>query len=267
MPTVNSEIKRIIAEKDAGIIDAMEAMREMLVELQRQVQDEIGRAATGSWDAYQLKQMLNAIDRQISNYDAAFKKEISKKLDEIWGKGHDLVESSLSVSGIYTGFSIPGSLLKTLKEHAFYRIDGLTDDAWQKMRGELSLGILGGKTPQEVSKAIGKNLTDPSIFSSLDARAEAITKTEMGRVFSKSAQEWMEEAAGHVDGLEKQWLHAGHPRVPRPTHLAANGQHVPVNEPFMVGGIELMFPMDPNADISETINCSCDSVPYHERWQ
>jgi hypothetical protein len=137
----------------------------------------------------------------------------------------------------------------------FHKIEGLSDSAWDKIRGELTLGIMGGKTPQEVAKAIGMNLEDPSIFTSIAARAEVITKMEIGRTFSTAAEKRMEDADKYVDGLEKQWRHVGHPMKPRLTHLAADGQHVLVNEPFDIGGVEMMYPRDPAAPLDETINC------------
>ncbi|TAN61056.1 hypothetical protein EPN18_07415 [bacterium] len=196
------------------------------------------------------------------------KTEISGLIDDAGQMGIEMVDAPLSAAGIYTGFNISKSSMERLamKDFAGHVTQNLYGDAWSKIKSELTLGVLGGKTPQEVSKAIGANLTDPSIFTSLDARAEAITKTELGRAFSMAAQSRMEEAAGYVDGLEKQWLHAGHPRMARPYHLALNGYHVPVDEPFLVGNVAMMYPRDPKAPIGEVINCGCDHVPYHVRW-
>lgn len=267
MPKVNSTIKKILKEKDAGILTGTEAMNGILVDLQKQVQGELGGAALGSWDAYQLKRMLDAIERQTADFQTKAKKEIGTSLDASWETGRALIEESLKVAGIYTGFNISTSSLNALKDFTFHKIDGLADDAWYKIKGELTLGVLGGKTPAEVANAIGKNLTDKSIFSSISARAEAITKTEMGRVFSTATQSRMAEAAQYVEGLEKQWIHAGHPKAARPTHVAAAGQHVPWNEPFLIGSIPMMFPRDPKAPIGEVINCGCDHVPWHESWQ
>lgn len=267
MPTVNAEIKRILREKDAGIIDGIEAVRELLQELQRQTLNELGKAATGSWDAYQLKNMIREIERQTANFDTRAKKEIGNYLDDMWELGKESVYKPLAVAGMYTGFGISKSSLEALKDYTFGKISGLADDAFVKIKGELTLGVLGGKTPQEVAAAIGRNLDDPSIFATIDARAEAITKTEMGRVFSKSAQTRMEEAAQYVDGLEKQWIHGGHPKMPRPYHLALDGHHIPVDEPFDVGGVTMMYPRDPAAPIGEVINCGCSHAPWHERWQ
>jgi len=255
MPTVNSEILRILKDKDRAIKTGTQAMLGILEETRKQIIKEIGGAAITEWDAYHLKQMLGAVESQIGNFSAKAKVEAGGLLNDAWGKGQTLVDTPLAVSGIYTGFHLSTSSLDALKDFAFHKIDGLSASAWDKIQGELTLGVLGGKTPQEVASAIGKNLKDPSIFTSIARRAEVITQMEMGRVFSTATELRMEQAAEHVDDLEKQWRHVGHPKVPRPSHLAADGDHVPVDEPFDIGGIKMMYPRDPGAPIEETINC------------
>lgn len=266
MPSVNSEIRRILKEKDRAIKTGTRAMLDVLKELQRQTLDEIGRAAITEWDAYHLKEMLNSIEHQIDNFAAKGKAEADGLLEESWGMGRNLVDIPLAEAGIYTGFRLSTSVLDTLKDFTFHKIEGLSEAAWDKIRGELTLGVMGGKTPQEVAKAVGTNLTDRSIFTSIARRAEVITQMEMGRVFSTATELRMEEAADHVDGLEKMWRHVGHPKVPRSSHLAADGQHVPVNESFNIGGVQMMYPRDPGAPIDETINCGCDHIPFHASW-
>jgi len=264
--TVNSVIARIIKEKNTAIKSGTRAMLEILQKLQDEVLHELGQAAITEWDSYRLKQMLSSIEHQVENFEAKAKAEAEGFLEESWGLGRNLVDVPLGEAGIYTGFHLSTSVLDTLKDFTFHKVEGLSNSAWDRIQSELTLGVMGGKTPQEVAKAIGKNLKDPSIFTSIGARAEVITKTEMGRVFSQAAELRMEQAAEYVQGLEKQWRHVGHPKVPRPTHLEADGQHVPVDESFNIGGVPMMFPRDPAAPIDETINCGCDHVPYHARW-
>lgn len=266
MPKANFIIEEILRKKDAGVRTGIETMLSILKELQRQVLAELGQAAIGSWDFHHLKKMLNSLERQIANFDLQAKKEISGRLDDMWEEGKQLVESPLTASGLYAGFNLSTSSLKVLKDFTFNKISGVSGDAMNKIKSELTLGVLAGKTPQEVAKAIGMNLSEPSIFTSVGARAEAITKTEMGRVFSKAAQERLEDASQYVEGLRKMWRHAGHPRVARPYHRAMHGYHVAVNEPFLVGNIAMMFPRDPKAPASEVINCGCDHVPYMPGW-
>lgn len=49
----------------------------------------------------------------------------------------------------------------------------------------------------------------------------------------------------------------------RPAHIAANGQIVPINQPFIVGGERLITPgdMSSGASVGNVINCNC-SVQY-----
>ncbi|MFZ2053614.1 MAG: phage minor head protein [Candidatus Aminicenantales bacterium] len=255
MATVNATIKRILKDKDRAIRTGAESMLDLLEELRRQTVNELGKAALTEWKTYHLNQMLSEIESQIRSYTSKARAEAGGLLDESWNLGKTLVDAPLNQLGVSTGFALSKTLLDTLKDFTFHKIEGLSESAWDKIRGELTLGVMGGKTPQEVAAAIGKNLDDPSIFGSIARRAEVITKTEMGRVFSTAAEKRMEDAAEYVDGLEKQWRHVGHPMKPRPSHLAADGQHVPVDEPFNIGGVLMMYPRDPAAPIEETINC------------
>ncbi len=63
-------------------------------------------------------------------------------------------------------------------------------------------------------------------------------------------------ATGDRQIQTKIWLTAGDSAV-RPTHAAAEGQTVPVNQSFHVGGSLLSFPGDPGGALSEILNCRC----------
>lgn len=55
---------------------------------------------------------------------------------------------------------------------------------------------------------------------------------------------------------EKTWVSRDDDRV-RFTHQVADGQTRPVNVPFVVGGVEMMYPKDPSAPPQEVVNCRC----------
>lgn len=67
---------------------------------------------------------------------------------------------------------------------------------------------------------------------------------------------------------KKKWLTSRDARVRRPTksspfdHAAAEGQTVPVDQPFIVSGEQLMYPGDGSmgASIGSLINCRCTCV-------
>jgi hypothetical protein len=61
--------------------------------------------------------------------------------------------------------------------------------------------------------------------------------------------------------LGKGWRHIPVARVPRVSHMLADGQVVKPDQPFVVGGEELMYPRDPSGSADNTINCSCLVYP------
>lgn len=62
----------------------------------------------------------------------------------------------------------------------------------------------------------------------------------------------------------KRWVTRQDDRV-RHTHREANGQTVPVGDPFVVGGFRLQYPGDRAAELGETANCRCVLVGVKER--
>lgn len=55
---------------------------------------------------------------------------------------------------------------------------------------------------------------------------------------------------------EQVWVTQGDSRV-RPAHAAADGQQVPLEKEFDVGGELLRYPRDPAGSAGNTINCRC----------
>ncbi len=69
----------------------------------------------------------------------------------------------------------------------------------------------------------------------------------------------IEQAAGVLPGLKKQWRRSGKPGS-RIAHDAVDGQIREAARPFSVGGATLMYPRDPAGPAAETINCGCQSL-------
>jgi len=60
-------------------------------------------------------------------------------------------------------------------------------------------------------------------------------------------------AAGYTS---KRWI-SHHDKLVRPSHLAANGQTVPMSASFSVGSSSLLYPGDPMGSPGERENCRC----------
>lgn len=62
---------------------------------------------------------------------------------------------------------------------------------------------------------------------------------------------------GAPEGARKRWQHRSDDRV-RTAHRTAGGQVRPLDEPFTVGGAQLMYPGDPSGPADQTLNCRCE---------
>ncbi len=223
--------------------------------------------AVTDWQAYHLPQLKNAIERAMNEFGDKYNINLRNAQKEFWDLGVDFTDLPLREIGIWQAIpSIDTTILGIMQDYTSDLVKGLSRDAVRQIQNEISMGLMGQKTPYDVMKGIGANLKDPSIFKSIAARAETITRTEAGRVLEAANQSRREKAAEVIPGLKKQWLHGETAKVPRITHIAANGQIRDVNEPFMVGGEALIYPRDPAGSAKNTINCGCYSLPYHDDW-
>lgn len=87
-----------------------------------------------------------------------------------------------------------------------------------------------------------------------------IARTETTRV--ESHARWSVGKQAEKAGLKvvKEWIATSDHRT-RDAHMEANGQRVGMDEPFIVGGEELMYPGDPNGSPENVINCRCTVIP------
>lgn len=90
-------------------------------------------------------------------------------------------------------------------------------------------------------------------------RAERIARTETMKAFNYGTSERY-----RADGVKKRgWLATLDDRT-RDEHASAHGTELPIDQPFTVGGEELMYPGDPNGSPENIINCRCTVYPVIE---
>lgn len=89
-------------------------------------------------------------------------------------------------------------------------------------------------------------------------RREMIARTESTRMQGAGTQQLFKE----WEVEKKEWLATPDKRC-RPTHVAANGQIVGIDEPFKVGGFDMMYPgdMSMGAPVKEAVLCRCTEIP------
>lgn len=112
-------------------------------------------------------------------------------------------------------------------------------------------GLASGMTRDELAAAVREAAPDMAA-----SQAEAIAQTTGTGAFERGQLEAFREAG--TDG--KRWLSQRDGEV-RPAHDAADGQEVPIDEAFDVGGERLMHPADPKGSKANIIRCRCTSLP------
>jgi uncharacterized protein with gpF-like domain len=135
------------------------------------------------------------------------------------------------------------------------QINGTTQKELAKI---LEQAVQEGKTSVSIAKDI-KDTFDRWANGGDDmtvARSRMIARTEVEYITNTSMIE--NYRVNQVEG--KEWLSARDKNV-RTDHSVADGQKVPVNASFIVGGEQLDRPGDPAGSAGNVINCRCVVLP------
>jgi HK97 family phage portal protein len=140
-----------------------------------------------------------------------------------------------------------------------YKVKQIMQNTLETLRDMLHFGVEQGLPIPDIAALIDLLYLNTIIpnRSTLIARTEVVSASNYGsQVAARQAQD-----AGL--NLKKVWLSTSDRRT-RPTHQKANGQTVPLNQPFTISGHKLMFPGDTSlgAPASETVQCRC--TEYYE---
>lgn len=160
--------------------------------------------------------------------------------------------TSLSVAGVIDIPEFVHTQSVGWMADASNRLARVSDDAWQAVRSELTVGLTEGESIDQLQRRIR------STIDTVESRARTIARTEViGAVNAGSYY----EAKGM--GVEtKSWLATEDKRT-RPTHSGVDGDSVGMDELFQVGAALLRFPHDPGGPSGETVNCRCTLLYDH----
>jgi hypothetical protein len=259
----DKKVEELIATAEQMTDDQVVKAIQFLDRARKEVAATVG---TTDWQLYHLPQLKTAIERAMQEFASKYGIELTRDQSQFWNFGQQMIDDPLRTVGIMAAIpAIDTTIFGAMQNYSKHLIDSLGADATNKIYSEFASGLIGKKTPFEVMKAVGNNLNDKGIFSSIAARAEMITRQECGTILERASQERMEAAMKVVPGLKKQWKH-GNSKIPRLPHLAAEGQTRDADKPFHVGGEALMYPRDPAGSLGNILNCSCFMVPFMDNW-
>lgn len=134
------------------------------------------------------------------------------------------------------------------------KIDIPKDERWnsEKVQNVLYQGVLMGDDYSKLADRL-QSVTNMNRSSAIRNARAAVTRAR-----GAGRQDRMENLAEQGCITTKIWDDV-HDSIPpeRPEHWAASGQEVPYDEPFIVGGEELMYPGDPAGSGWNIYNCRC----------
>ena len=112
--------------------------------------------------------------------------------------------------------------------------------------------ITRGQSEGLGTESIAKLISD-AIFGVSRQRGALIARTE-----THGAANYGADGAARATGLKlrKEWVAAEDERT-RESHRLADGETVDMDQSFIVGGEQLMYPGDPAATAGNVINCRC----------
>lgn len=139
-----------------------------------------------------------------------------------------------------------------LLQFAGLRVKQINVTTLGRLQDALAEGVSEGEGIPELAKRIDALYLD----SIIPNRSKVVARTEVVSASNRTAFEAglaFQEDTGQK--LNKVWLATGGPRT-RPHHAEADGQEVPIDEPFVVGGVEMDHPGS-DGPAAEVCNCRC----------
>jgi hypothetical protein len=136
------------------------------------------------------------------------------------------------------------------------RLVRLPEEVYDLVAGQVSQGVNLGESIPKLSARVDTVLSTTE-SEHWPNRATVIARTETIGALNAGRHDAFRVVADDADEqLFTMWLATDDHRT-RPTHVEAEGQRVPVGQPFLVGGSELAFPGDPTGPPQEVIQCRC----------
>lgn len=238
-------------------------------EIRQEVQDIFGKFDFDSemtpierYMEAQKYERLHKIEEKVAkainvvNNDAV--KQVNQSVLEMYKVNYDFSAKEL---GVLLAISLPNSAPKSevkkevaqeqspLNELAVDNVKDISD-----LRRRVSQSFVSGIMAGENANKLIKRLQKVAELKLSDITR--IARTQTTRVENLARIDVYKEVASQGYEIVKEWVAVVDSRT-RDAHKKADGQRVPIDEPFIVNGEKLMYPGDPNGSAENIINCRC----------
>lgn len=262
MPDFDAYARRmeaLMADADTLGDDAVSRAKALLEEVRKEIVSQI---ASTDWAAHRIEGMKRAVQNAMSDFSSRYGAEFADMQAKAWGVAVEYLDQAAMELGLGAIPQIDQTALGILQGYSADLITGATDDAIRAITREIQMGILAGRSLQEVMEAIGRSVTEGEV-GKLASRLERIVRTESASVYQKARQARFDQVMEIMQKdfplitVFKKWIHSGKGKYARKNHKRLNGEMRPVGKDFP-GGIP--YPHAPGLPAKEVVNCGCTHV-------
>lgn len=168
------------------------------------------------------------------------------KADRVRDQAARAIAAALVALGLT---AVAVSFMETISARGSLNFD---QELLRVLRSTVEQGVAEGWTADETALAIQKAFQGVS-----STTASMLAQTELTTLVNERSLQAAQKATGDkATPVYKTWQTMKDPRV-RPAHASTQGQTVPINQPFNVGGYSMMYPGDPSAPMRLVARCRC----------
>lgn len=188
----------------------------------------------------------------------------SRFSDELLAALREVALSALTVAGQQLfdelgrddPFKLPSAIATAFLDIRENLLSNVPDEVHAEIMQSIQNGLELGETRRELMARIASKFDEIS-----KGRATTIANTETAAAFNYARDKAMRDAGV----TRKKWLHSQSPDIkePRDNHVEIDGQIRPIDKPFNVRGVKMMYPSDDSlgAGPEDIINCHCVAIP------
>lgn len=252
----------------------------MDAELRRQVQQ--GKVSQSDYENWQRGQVFqrqqwsekrDQMVRTVMDANNIARRMVNREAVDVFAMNANYASYCLEHdAGVNFGFGIYNeqSVMKLLKDNPQilpeWKIDEQKDYQWnyKKVNNAVTQGIIQGERIDQIT-----NRLTTSLCAQNENTMKTFARTAMTGAQNAGRQMQYENAKRLGIKMFKEWI-ATLDSHTRDTHRSLDGQSVQVDTPFVIKGMEIMYPGDPHAKAELVYNCRCtmasDVVSYPDQF-
>lgn len=240
---------------------------------QKRADGVISQQDYANWQTGQLfmekawKDKIDQCTKIMFNANSEAAKIVHEKKLDVFAENYNYQAFQLSKQvGTDMGFNLYNtqSVAKLVKDKPDvlpkWKIDQKKDYIWnyKKVNNSIKQGIIQGEGIDKITDRLVKNLCTQN-----EDKMRTFARTAITGAQNSGRMEQMHDAEDAGVKVKKRWVATLDDRT-RDLHAELDGQEVPIDEPFKVGGYEIDYPGDPSADPEMVYNCRCTMIEVYE---